>query len=64
MNAAGRTTYVITPKFPVLTANAFQYFPNGNSFGLPHRMVAVFELLNMLGYWKDKVTDTSNYARL
>lgn len=50
--------------FMEIIENAFQYFPNGNSFGLPHRMVAVFELLDMLGYWKDKVTDTSNYARL
>jgi hypothetical protein len=38
--------------------------PNGKSFGLMHRIGAVFELLDLFGYWKDKETETSNYARL
>lgn len=38
--------------------------PDGKSFGLHNRIAGVFELLDMLGYWKDKETDTSNYARL
>jgi len=38
--------------------------PNGNTLGLHNRIAGVFELLDMLGYWKDKETETSNYARL
>lgn len=38
--------------------------PDGKTFGLHNRIAGVFELLDMLGYWKDKETGTSNYARL
>jgi hypothetical protein len=38
--------------------------PNGKSFGLMHRIAAIFELLDLLGYWKDKETEKSNFARL
>jgi len=38
--------------------------PDGHKFGLHNRIAGVFELLDMFGYWKDKETDTSNYARL
>jgi hypothetical protein len=38
--------------------------PDGKTFGLHNRIAGVFELLDMFGYWKDKETDTSNYARL
>ncbi|MBK7788559.1 MAG: hypothetical protein IPJ54_08290 [Saprospiraceae bacterium] len=38
--------------------------PDGKNFGLHNRIAGVFELLDMLGYWKDKETNTSNYARL
>lgn len=38
--------------------------PDGKNFGLHNRIAGVFELLDILGYWKDKETDTSNYARL
>ncbi|MBZ4190447.1 hypothetical protein [Niabella beijingensis] len=38
--------------------------PDGSTFGLHNRIAAIFELLDMLGYWKDKETNTSNYARL
>lgn len=31
---------------------------------LLHYYTAIFELLDMLGYWKDKQTDKSNYARV
>lgn len=38
--------------------------PNGHTFGRSNRIAAIFELLDMLGYWKDEVNDKSNYARL
>jgi len=40
------------------------FHPDGKNFGLHNRIAGVFELLDMLGYWKDKETLTSNYARL
>jgi hypothetical protein len=40
------------------------YHPQGQSFGLSNRIAGVFELLDLLGYWKDKATEKSNYARL
>lgn len=40
------------------------HHPNGNTFGRSNRIAAIFELLDMLGYWKDKANDKSNYARL
>ncbi len=41
-----------------------QLHPDGKKFGLHNRIAGVFELLDMFGYWKDKETNTSNYARL
>tara|TARA_B100000508_G_scaffold132802_1_gene122092 strand:+ start:50590 stop:51345 length:756 start_codon:yes stop_codon:yes gene_type:complete len=38
--------------------------PEGSSFGYSHKFAAIFEVLDMLGYWKDKETNKSNYARL
>lgn len=38
--------------------------PNGHKFGLHNRISGIFEFLDMLGYWKDKETNSSNYARL
>ena len=29
-----------------------------------HRIAAIIELLDLFGYWKDKETENSNYARL
>jgi hypothetical protein len=37
---------------------------DGKNFGLHSRIAGVFKLLEMFGYWKDKETYTSNYARL
>ena len=41
-----------------------QHHPDGNNFGLHNRIAGVFELLDLFGYWRDRETDTSNYARL
>lgn len=37
--------------------------PDGKTFGLHNRIAGIFELLDMLGYWKDRETNTSNQAR-
>ncbi len=38
-------------------------FPEGYG-GLHNRIAALFEFLDSVGYWKDKATEKSNYARL
>ena len=43
---------------------AISYFPSGQFNGLHNKIGAIYELLDMFGYWKDKETATSNYARL
>jgi hypothetical protein len=50
--------------FLELIEYAIQLHPDGKNFGLHNRIAGIFELLDMFGYWKDKETDTSNYARL
>jgi hypothetical protein len=44
--------------------NAVKLHPQGNKFGLHNRIAGIFELLDMIGYWKDKYNEKSNYARL
>lgn len=36
----------------------------GHRFFMGEKVAIIFDLLDMLGYWKDKQTETSNYARL
>ena len=38
--------------------------PNGKEFSLHNHFAAIFELLDMFGYWTDKHTVKSNVARL
>lgn len=47
-----------------LIEKGFELHPDGKSFGLHNKFAGVFELLDLLGYWKDKYNDKSNYARL
>jgi len=47
-----------------LLDKAIECHPDGKSFGMHNKIAGVFELLDFLGYWKDKDTTTSNYARL
>jgi hypothetical protein len=47
-----------------LIENGIKTNPQGHTFGLSERFAAVYEMLDLLGYWKDKQTSTSNYARL
>lgn len=43
---------------------AINLHPNGKEFSLHNRFGAIFEILDMLGYWTDKPTQKSNVARL
>lgn len=43
---------------------SISFHPQGNTFGLHNRFAAIFELLDMLGFWKDRYTESSNFARL
>jgi hypothetical protein len=47
-----------------LIEKSISFNPDGMNFGLHNRIAGVMELLDMLGYWKDRETETSNYARL
>lgn len=38
--------------------------PQGKDFGIHNRIAGIFELLDLVGYWKDKFNEKSNYARL
>jgi hypothetical protein len=50
--------------FLEMIEHSISFHPQGATFGISHRMAAIFELLDMIGYWKDKSTPKSNYARL
>jgi len=50
--------------FLQLLDKAISFHPDKKDFGQHNNIAGVVELLDMLGYWKDKVTKTSNYARL
>jgi len=47
-----------------LIDNAITLFPNNEDFGLHNKFSGVFEMLDLVGYWKDKYNEKSNYARL
>lgn len=47
-----------------LIEKAIELHPQGKEFGLHNRIGGIFELLDMIGYWKDKFNEKSNYARL
>jgi hypothetical protein len=50
--------------FLQLLDKAISHFPDRKTFGQHNNIAEVMELLDMLGYWKDRATETSNYARL
>lgn len=50
--------------FIELIEKGISFHPQGAGFGLHNRIAGIFELLDMLGYWTDKYTQKSNYARL
>lgn len=47
-----------------LLEKSILFHPDGKSFGLHNKIAGIMECLDMLGYWKDSETETSNYARL
>lgn len=58
------TNWGTNHSFLEMIEHSIKLYPDGKKFGLHNRIMAVFELLDMFGYWKDKETETSNYARL
>lgn len=50
--------------FMDLIEKSIELNPNGHTFGLFERFAAIFELLDLFGYYKDKETSNSNFARL
>ncbi|PWI28899.1 hypothetical protein DI383_14335 [Flavobacteriaceae bacterium LYZ1037] len=43
---------------------AVELHPQSKKMGLHNRFAGIFEMLDMVGYWKDKFNEKSNYARL
>jgi|11_taG_2_1085331.scaffolds.fasta_scaffold19851_2 hypothetical protein len=50
--------------FLSMIEQGISYHPDVATFGRSNRIAAIFELLDMLGYWKDTPNHKSNYARL
>lgn len=50
--------------FSDLIEKGIEFHAQGHTFGLSERFAATYELLDLFGYWKDKETQTSNFARL
>lgn len=57
------TGWGLTGSFLDLIEKAISMNPHGHTFGRSERFAAIYDLLDMLGYWKDKQTKTSNAAR-
>lgn len=57
------TNWGMNQSFMEMIEHGISFNPQSSSFGLNHRVTAIFEMLDMVGYWKDKVTKSSNYAR-
>lgn len=49
--------------FTQLYEYATSSFKDSFKIGLGHKIAGTFEMLDLLGYWKDKYTEKSNYAR-
>jgi len=58
------TSWGTQDNFLQLLDKAISFHPGKKDFGRHNSIAGVTELLDMLGYWKDRVTETSNYARL
>jgi len=50
--------------FAEMIETAISKFPGETKFGTYHRFAGYFTFMDMLGYWKDSLTDNSNIARL
>jgi predicted nucleic acid-binding protein len=49
--------------FLEMIEHSISFHPQASSMGVSNRFAAIFEFLDMIGYWKDKETSKSNYAR-
>ncbi|CAM2968124.1 hypothetical protein SAMN05444143_10169 [Flavobacterium succinicans] len=58
------TVWETGESFLELIENAKSLFKNTSGFGLHNDISAVISLLDMFGYWKDRPTKNSDYARL
>lgn len=58
------TLYGTKQSFIEIMEYSTNLFPDTREFGLHNKIAGIFELLDMLGYWKDEQTTTSNEARL
>jgi hypothetical protein len=58
------TTLGTDNTFLGIIENAIQINLQGHTFGLSERFAAIYGILDLFGYWKDKQTNTSDYARL
>ena len=50
--------------FAEILETAINSFADKKGFGLHNHIAAIFELLDIIGYWRDEEKDNSNYARL
>jgi hypothetical protein len=50
--------------FLSLMEHGVSFHPHSDRFGLSNKIAGLFELLDIFGFWKDKYTVKSNYARL
>lgn len=58
------TSWGTQDTFLQLIEKAIALHPGNKDFGQHNSIAGVMELLDMFGYWKDRATETSNYARL
>lgn len=47
-----------------LIEKGIEMHPDGKDMSLHNRFAGVFEILDLVGFWKDKYNEKSNYARL
>ena len=57
------TNWGMNQSFMEMIDHANSFHPDSSSFGLNHKIASMFEFLDIIGYWKDKSTEKSNYAR-
>ena len=47
-----------------LIEKGIEIHPDGKDMSLHNRFAGVFEILDLVGFWKDRYSEKSNYARL
>lgn len=57
------TNWGMNQSFMEIIEFGISHHPQSDTFGLSYRVSSIFELLDMIGYWKDRVTENSNYSR-